>query len=95
MKLIKCYVSSFGKLQDFTYDFNAGLNTIKQDNGWGKTTLATFIKAMFYGLNDSKRSVSENERLKFKPWGESAKFGGYVQFVWGNDEFVLERYFVK
>lgn len=93
MKLVKCYVSSFGKLKDFTYDFNAGLNTIKQDNGWGKTTLATFIKAMFYGLNDSKRSVSENERVKFKPWGESGKFGGYVQFVWGDKEFKLERYF--
>lgn len=93
MKLVKCYVSSFGKLQNFTYDFCAELNTIKEDNGWGKSTLATFIKAMFYGLNDSKRSVSENERIKFRPWGDSGKFGGYVQFIWGDKEYKIERYF--
>ena len=93
MKLVKCYVSSFGKLKNYTYEFNDGLNTIKEDNGWGKSTLANFIKAMFYGLNDSKRSVSQNERLKFKPWGSNEKFGGYVQFIWGEKQFKLERFF--
>lgn len=94
MKLVKCYVSSFGKLKDFTYDFNGELNVIKEDNGWGKSTLATFIKAMFYGLNgSSKRNVADNERKKYKPWNSTEKFGGYVQFVWGQEEFILERYF--
>ena len=67
MKLIKCYVSSFGGIKDYTYDFCGGFNEIKQDNGWGKSTLATFIKAMFYGLDGSnKRSLLENERKKYK-----------------------------
>ena len=51
MKLLKCYIQNFGKLQNFSYDFQDGLNTIKQDNGFGKTTFATFIKSMFYGLD--------------------------------------------
>ncbi len=94
MKLVKCYVSSFGKLKDFTCDFSSDLNVIKEDNGWGKSTLATFIKVMFYGLNGSaKRNISDNERKKYRPWNSTEKFGGYVQFVWGQDEFVLERYF--
>ena len=93
MKLVKCYVASFGKLQNFTYDFNSELNTIKEENGWGKSTLATFIKSMFYGLNDSKRNVAENERVKYRPWGSNEKFGGYVQFVWGNKEYKIERFF--
>ncbi|MBQ7236822.1 MAG: AAA family ATPase, partial [Clostridia bacterium] len=93
MKLIKCYVSAFGKLKDFTFDFSQGLNTVKQDNGWGKSTFATFIKAMFYGLNDSKRSVAENERIKFRPWNSTEKFGGFIQFEWGNKQFKLERFF--
>ena len=93
MKLVKCYVASFGKLQNFTYDFNGELNTIKEENGWGKSTLATFIKSMFYGLNDSKRNVAENERVKYKPWGSNEKFGGYVQFVWGDKEYKIERFF--
>ena len=35
MKLVRLYVSSFGKLTDFNYDFNEKLNVIKKDKGWG------------------------------------------------------------
>lgn len=94
MKLIKCYVSSFGKLKDFSFDFSSGLNTIKQENGWGKSTLATFVKAMFYGLDgNNKRSISDNERKKYKPWNSTQTFGGFVHFEWGGNEYVIERYF--
>ena len=93
MKLVKCYVSSFGKLKDFTYEFHDGVNTIKQDNGWGKSTLANFIKVMFYGISGNKRSVSENDRIKYRPWNTTEKFGGAVWFVWGDKEYKIERYF--
>ena len=93
MKLISCYVSSFGKLKDFSFNFDSGLNTIKQENGWGKTTLSTFIKAMFYGINSSKRSISENERIKYKPWNSTEKFGGYIEFEWGEKVYKIERFF--
>ena len=93
MKLIKCYISSFGKLNNFTYDFSYGLNTINKKNGWGKSTLATFIKAMFYGLNGSKHSIAENERKKYRPWNSTEKFGGYVEFEWGNNSYKIERFF--
>lgn len=93
MRLVSCYVSSFGKLKDFSCDFSSGLNTIKQDNGWGKSTLATFIKAMFYGINSSKRSVAENERIKYRPWNSTERFGGFIEFEWGNKTFKLERFF--
>ncbi len=95
MKLIKCYVSSFGKLKNFTLNFNDGLNTIKEDNGWGKTTLTFFIKAMFYGLRDSSRSIDVNERKRFTPWNTTERFGGYVEFEWAGNLFKLERYFGK
>ncbi len=93
MKLLNCYISSFGKLQNFSYDFSSGLNTIIQDNGWGKSTLATFIKAMFYGLNSTKRSVAENERLKYRPWNSTQRFGGYIEFLWGENQYKIERFF--
>ncbi|MBQ8426463.1 MAG: hypothetical protein IJX16_01740 [Clostridia bacterium] len=93
MKLKKCYVSSFGKLKDYTYDFGDGLNTIKEDNGFGKSTLATFIKAVFYGLNDSKRNVNDNERIKYRPWNSVGTFGGHIEFEWGGQDFKLERFF--
>ena len=93
MKLINCYVSSFGKLKDFSYDFSDGLNTVKQDNGWGKSTLAAFIKAMFYGLNDSKRTLEDNERKKFAPWNSTEKFGGNLVCERNGERFKIERFF--
>ena len=94
MILKKVYVSSFGKLKNFSYEFSDGFNQINEDNGWGKTTLATFIKCMFYGIDDGRKSlVNGSERKKFKPWNSTEKFGGYVEFLWGNDAFRLERYF--
>lgn len=93
MKLLSCYVSSFGNLKDFTYEFTEGLNTVKQDNGWGKSTFASFIKAMFYGLNDSKRTIEENERKRFSPWNSTEKFGGNLTFLWKGQKFKIERFF--
>ena len=93
MKLINCYISSFGKIKDFSYDFNDGLNVILQENGWGKTTFTIFLKSMFYGLDDSKKNILENERLKYKPWGSSDLFGGHITFSYANQTFKIERYF--
>ncbi len=94
MKLIRCYVSSFGKLKDFSYEFSSGINTFKEENGWGKSTLATFIKAMFYGLNGTaKRNVAENERMKYKPWNSTETFGGFIEFERNDKTFKIERYF--
>lgn len=93
MKLLKCYVSSFGTLKDFSYDFADGLNTVKQENGWGKSTFASFIKAMFYGLDDAKRTLSDNERKRFAPWNSTEKFGGNLVFEWKGQNFKIERFF--
>ena len=94
MKLIKCYVSSFGKLKDFSIDLNDGVNVIKEDNGWGKSTLSTFIKAMFYGLKGAnKHSLTDNERKKYKPWNSTEKFGGYVDFEKDGNIYRIERFF--
>ena len=65
MQLIKCYISSFGKIKDSTFDFSGGLNTIKEDNGWGKTTLSAFIKTMFYGIDNGRKELSKSDRKKY------------------------------
>ena len=93
MLLKKCYVSSFGKLKDFSIDFSDGFNVIKEDNGWGKTTLATFIKVMFYGIDNGRKTISESDRKKYKPWNSIEKFGGYIEFLKDAKPYRLERYF--
>ena len=71
MKLISLRIENFGKLSDYSYEFNEACNTICENNGWGKSTLVTFIRVMLYGFkNETKRNPLERERMKYKPWQE-------------------------
>lgn len=63
MKLIACHINNFGKLSDLNINFNDGVNVINQPNGWGKSTLAAFLKAMLYGF-DTKKEPGAFEREK-------------------------------
>lgn len=92
MNLIKCHIENFGKLQNFDFEFTKGLNTIKEENGFGKTTFANFIKAMFYGLDTSKSEKSDRKR--YMPW-QGGKFGGNLEFEIGNKKYRIERFFEK
>lgn len=93
MKIRKCYIENFGKLHQFEYEFSEGLNVINQSNGWGKSTFAAFIKAMFYGFDTSnKRAISENERKKYYPW-QGGKFGGNLEFEINGKIYEIERFF--
>lgn len=95
MKLTKLHVEAFGKLRNFDYEFTDGINVIKQPNGFGKTTLADFVCAMFYGLPDTRsRDLKENPRLRYRPWG-SDMFGGWLTFEYNGETYRIERSFGK
>ena len=95
MKLLKCHIQNFGKLQDFSYDFQDGLNTIKQDNGFGKTTFATFIKSMFYGLDTQANARFEkSDRKRYLPW-QGGIYGGSIEFEINSKKYRIERTFGK
>ena len=87
MKLIKCYINNFGKLSDFSFDFSEDITVINEENGFGKSTFCAFIKAMFYGFNNTRtKKIADNERLKFTPW-QGGVFGGYIDFSVENNEY--------
>ena len=50
MKLIELYIENFGGLSRYSLKFQDGMTVIEEPNGFGKTTLAEFIRAMFYGF---------------------------------------------
>lgn len=95
MKINKVYISSFGKLQNYTAEFGEHLNTIVEDNGFGKTTIAVFIKCMFYGINGGNRSglSQDNERVKYMTWNTTQLIGGTIEFEIDGNSYRIERYF--
>ena len=93
MKLVKCYIENFGLLHAQEYDFKKGLNCCISDNGTGKTTLASFIEAMFFGIGDTRKVLlDENPRKKYNPW-QGGRFGGSLTFEVGKKRYTVERSF--
>lgn len=93
MRLLRLHIENFGKLHDFALEFEAGLQVLHHENGWGKSTLAVFIKAMLFGLPaTTKRSLDENERKKYTPW-QGGAYGGSIEFESAKGCFRAERFF--
>ncbi len=93
MRLVSCYIAGFGRIKDFSYDFHDGLNGVLEENGWGKTTFSVFIKAMFYGMEYSRRKEL-SEREHYLPW-DGGTYGGNLTFAIGDKTYRVERTFGK
>lgn len=93
MRLIACHIENFGKLSDFRMEFGQGLNVIHEANAWGKSTLAAFLRVMFYGF-DPKREPGafDKERNIFRPW-QGGPYGGEVDFEHGGKSYRISRTF--
>ena len=92
MRLLSLHIDAFGKLSDFKLDFDAGLTEIMQENGYGKSTVAAFIKAMLYGLPDNRKRGIANERKFYAPWS-GGDFGGTLDIETEKGRFRIGRRF--
>lgn len=92
IKLDAVHIENFGALHDFDMKFESGLNVLYEENGWGKSTLAAFIRVMFYGFDGDRKRDKTGERGKFLPW-QGGTFGGTLSFTAGETPYRIERYF--
>ncbi len=93
MELIRCHIDNFGKLHDIDLDFKDGLNIFLRENGYGKSTMAAFFRAMFYGLPDGEKAgEAENGRKRYSPW-QGGVFGGELCFLRADKKYRVERRF--
>ncbi len=91
--LQKIQINSFGKLKNTVVDCSQGINLLEAPNESGKTTLAAFVKFVFYGFAGVKiHSVIGNEKKLFMPWdGETC--AGAVTLSCDGVVFRVERIF--
>ena len=74
-------------------DFRGGLQEFREPNGRGKTTLCSFIRAMFYGLKSRRENdVSFGDREHYYPFS-GGRFGGSVTFSRAGKTCRIERFF--
>ena len=93
MRLLRLHVENFGIISQLDLDFQEGVNEVLKENGWGKSTLAAFLRTMFYGLEgERKKGLSENDRMKYKPWNQGS-FGGTIEFEAEGKRYLVTRDF--
>lgn len=92
MKINKIYIENFGCLHQYEKSFTSKINSIEEKNGFGKTTIANFIKAMFYGFTNSKKNINDNDRIHYAPW-QGGIFGGNLEFEHKGKIYKIERFF--
>lgn len=92
MQILKCYIENFGKLSDFSIDFKDGCNIICSNNGTGKSTLAAFIRVMFYGFEGERKRKGLNERTFYNPW-QGGVYGGQLTFKTKGKTYTIARIF--
>lgn len=94
MKLIQCHIENFGGLSGYDLEFDPGLTVLREENGFGKTTLAGFIRAMFYGLPKKNRKNAKNlgKRERYDPWN-GGKYGGSLTFEQDGKLYRIQRSF--
>ncbi len=98
MKILELQIKSFGKLADKKLSFGSGVNVLSQANGFGKSTIASFIRAMFYGVDYQFKGTGDekkNDITKFAPWNkDNSKFGGAMIVQADNQKsYRIERFF--
>ncbi len=95
MRLKNCHIENYGKFTKTDFSFEEDITQFCEMNGFGKTTLASFIRAMFYGLPTAKENAKDfNDRKRFYPFG-GGKFGGNLTFETDGKEYRIERFFDK
>ena len=93
MKLLSLNIINFGNLNGYTYDFNKNIASFCEKNGYGKSTLVSFIKSMFYGMETFKKnSASFLDREHYYPF-TGGVFGGNLIFEYQGHTYRIERTF--
>ena len=92
MKIISIHAQSFGKLSGVNLTLKDGVNVIQNANGFGKTTMASFIRAMLYGFS-YKTVGGVKDSARFAPWQGTGRFGGSMTVLHEGETYRIERFF--
>jgi len=88
---IECLnIQSFGSLKNYSCSFSQGINIIEGRNEAGKSTLASFIKFIFYGLSSKSVSKGISEKRRYQNWEDDCAAGS-LNFRTETGHYRIER----
>ena len=64
MRILELEIINFGKFNHETVTFHDGMNLIYGENEMGKTTLHSFIRGMFFGIEKQRGRADTGTKKK-------------------------------
>ncbi len=96
MKIRELRLRNFGKFTDKTLKVEEGINVLYGENESGKSTLHTFIKGMFFGMERGRGRAAVNDAFSvYEPWENPNYYSGSLSFESGGKHFRIDRNFDK
>ena len=85
----------YGRFEDQKMDFHSGINIIYGPNESGKTTMHSFIRAMFFGLSSRKGGGKPSEYDLRRPWVDPGYFEGSMEIEYASRIYRIDRIFSR
>ena len=85
----------YGRFEDQKMTFHSGINIIYGPNESGKTTMHSFIRAMFFGLSSRKGGGRPSEYELRRPWVDPGYFEGSMEIEYASRIYRIDRVFGK
>ena len=94
MKIRELILKNFGKFTDRRIKLDDGINILYGENESGKSTIHTFIRGMFYGMERGRGRAAVNDTYSiYEPWENSNYYSGSLKFESGQKVFRIDRNF--
>lgn len=92
MRIKRLQINGFGKIENKEIELQDGINLLYGENESGKSTIAHFIKCIFYGVNKNKAGNEFSEFELSKPW-KSTEFSGKIEYEIDGKKYTAFRDF--
>lgn len=89
-------LNNFGRFNKKELGLSDGINIIYGENEAGKTTIHSFIRAMFFGVARARgRAAANDVYSQYEPWENPAFYEGSMEFVSMGKRYRIDRVFQK
>lgn len=94
MEIQELVLKHYGKFENHRIALKPGINIIYGGNETGKSTIHSFIRAMFFGLNRGRGRAARTDEYQIRqPWDTPGAFLGSMRLVENGEVYRIDRCF--
>lgn len=94
MEIVELILKHYGKFENHRMTMQPGINIIYGGNETGKTTIHSFIRSMFFGLNRGRGKAAKTDEYQVRqPWDAPGAFLGSMRIRENGEIYRIDRCF--